>query len=341
MTRRQISAESPPDELYETLERIFALDAAEGGAMGSFLGFGTEREDLRRYVRYVLDVVSVSRRSPKGMRVLDAGCGYGLFLVVCGLHGASSLDGVDTDTKPLEFARDYRGLLPDDLAQRLRVQVADVAQLPFEDESFDIVTSMEAISHYLDIEAALNEFARVLSRGGALIISDGNNGLNRRYAKTIRALWAAAEDGPGYREVGGHAVGKPYRERRAELIREHAPGLSETDVSRLAAATSGCVREEVLLATDDFGRTGTLPKPRRPQDEVPVDPDGATHERLFDPFELGRTIAQHGFRDVHVEGYWGGANGRTPIRLANSVLAAASRVTMPTAKGFRIAAVRK
>ena len=340
MTRRPISAEYPQAEVFQTFERIFALDRAEGGAMQSYLGFGPGRGEVRRFVQYVLDVIAVSRRSVRDKRVLDAGCGYGLFLVVCGLHGARALHGVDTDATPMRFAQVYGDVLPDSLAERLHVEGADVARLPFEDESFDIVTSVEAISHYLDVDGALEEFARVLGPGGAVIISDGNNGLNRRYSATIRELWAAAEDGPGYREIGGHAVGKPYSDRRAEIIRAHAPGLSEADVSRLAAATSGYVRDEVRQATDEYARTGTAPHPRRLPNEVPVDPDGATHERLFDPFELGRTIAQHGFHDVHVEGYWGGANGHRAIRLANSALAAASRVTMPTAKGFRIAAVR-
>ena len=341
MTHSPISGESPSDEVFETFERIFSLDAAEGGAMQTYLGFGPERDDVRRFVQYVVDVLAVSGSPVRDARVLDAGCGYGLFLVVCGLYGAGSLHGVDTDATPMRFAQVYRKVLPEWLAERLHVTAGDVTRLPFEDDSFDVVTSIEAISHYLDVDGALDEFARVLRPGGTLIVSDGNNGLNRRYSAMIRELWAAAEDGPGHREIGGHAVGKPYRERRADLIREQAPGLSETDVSGLAAATSGYVRDEILLAVDDYARTGALPQPRRRPNEVPVDPDGATHERLFDPFELGRTIARHGFRDVHVEGYWGGANGRKHIRLANTVLAAASRLTMASAKGFRIAAVRR
>jgi SAM-dependent methyltransferase len=340
VSRAATSSSVQRPEAYEAFERIFELDAQSGGAMRAYLGFGPEDADVRRFVRYVDDIIAVSGRSVSGARMLDAGCGYGLFLVVCAAEGAPAACGVDIDATPLRFAQRYRGLLPESLSERLSFEAADVADLPYEDRSFDLVTCVEAISHYLDVDAALNEFARVLRPGGVLVVSDGNNALNRRYAETIRTLWQAAEDGPGHRNVGGHSVGTPYRQRRAEIIRDHAPDLPEREVTRLAAATTGYVRDEILEAVDAFVRTGAEPNPRRSRDEVPVDPDGATHERLFDPFELGEAIAEHGFRSVSVRGYWGGAGGRSGVRLANTLLAAASRLTMRTAKGFRIAAVR-
>ena len=63
-------------------------------------------------------------------------------------------------------------------------------------------------------------------------------------------------------------------------------------------------------------------------------------ERMFNPFSLAREIVGQGF-DVRVEGYWGGAQGSGLLRAANRMLAAASRVTMPTARAFRIAAHKR
>jgi SAM-dependent methyltransferase len=340
MSASILGAETPSEEVFATFERIFELDAATGSRMRAFLGHGPERDAIRRMVQYTLDITSLSNRPLEGQRVLDAGCGYGLFLVVCGFYGAESLHGVDMDPTPIEFSRAYRGTLPPSLADRLHLELGDVDHLPYEDHSFDLVTAIEAVSHYLELDRALAELARVLRPGGTLVISDGNNGLNRRYAREIHELWQASEDGPGYRAIGGYEVGKPYRERREEIIRERGPGLSDADAHRLATATTGYVREQILDAVDAFERTGVEPTPRRRPDEVPVDPDGATTERLFDPFELGRLLERSGFEDVAVKGYWGGANGRTAVRLANAALAAASRLTMPTARAFRIRATR-
>jgi hypothetical protein len=178
-----------------------------------------------------------------------------------------------------------------------------------------------------------------LRPGGALIISDGNNGLNPLYARRIRALWRAAEEGPGYRTISGHSIGKPYRERREEIVREHAPDLPSEEVRRLAFTTFGLVKSEILAAVDRYTTGGVLPDRVDTHGGLPIDPDGATHERLFNPYALGEKLAAMGF-EVSVVGHWGGASGRRLVRIANSLLAAGSRLTMYTARGFRIAGVR-
>ena len=329
----------PPTIVYETLERIFEVDAQAGAPMRSYFRFGSDREAMRRYVQYTLDNLAFAGLEPNRQLILDAGCGFGLSLVIYGLYGAAGLSGLDLDAAAIRFSERYRAVLPGDLSERLRLEIGNVASLPYSDESFDIVTSFEAVSHYLDVDRALHEFHRVLRPGGVLIVSDGNNGLNPLYARRIRAVWKAAEDGPGYRAISGHSIGKPYRERREEIIRQHAPDLASEDVRLLALATSGLVRSEIAAAVDRYLTGGVLPAGVDTKGDPPVDPDGATHERLFNPYALGEQLAAIGF-DVSVVGHWGGASGRRMVRVANSLLAAGSRLTMYTARGFRIVGVK-
>ncbi len=329
---------SPPTAVYETFERIFDVDAEAGSPMRSYLGFGSDPTAVRRFVQYTLDNIAFSRRTLAAQSVLDAGCGFGLASVVYGLYGATTVCGVDVDAGAIRAFERYRSVLPGDLSERLHLEVGDVVSLPWDDESFDIATSIEALSHYLDVAKALKELRRVLRPGGVLIVSDGNNGLEPLYARMTRRLWKAAEDGPGDRQIGPYWVGRPYRERREAIIREYKPELSSGDVTVLAKATFGLVQDEIRVAADSYERDGVLPTPPR-GDRVPVDPDGATQERLFDPYRLAREIASAGF-GVRVAGYWGGANGRRLVRVANTALAAASRVTIYAARGFRIAAVK-
>jgi len=53
---------------------------------------------------------------------------------------------------------------------RLQLVNADSSQLPFEDDSFDLVTIGFGIRNFELIEKSLNEIRRVLKRGGKLII---------------------------------------------------------------------------------------------------------------------------------------------------------------------------
>ena len=58
--------------------------------------------------------------------------------------------------------------------ERLLTKVADMESLPFQDESFDVVTSAGSLS-YGDNDIVLSEIYRVLKRGGILIAVDSLN----------------------------------------------------------------------------------------------------------------------------------------------------------------------
>ena len=203
--------------------------------------------------------------------------------------------------------------------------------MPYPDESFDAVLSVEAISHYRDVEAAVSEIHRVLRPGGIAAISDGNNeSLQSPYPAEDTPSLDAFELGAASGEVHGHVVTHNYRAEREQFIRERFPLVPSERMSR---DTFGMTFSEIEEACSLYEREKVFPGSVYDRTEVPVNPaDGQVIERLFDPYLLGKRLAQLGF-DVRVSGHWGGASGRRVLRVANRVLSRMSRLTIYSARG--------
>src|SRR5690349_21544801 len=98
------------------------------------------------------------------LEILDAGCGTGGMLKHLAARGR--VTGFDISGVALEYCRGRQ--LP-------RLVQASTTQLPFRDESFDLVTSFDVLST-LPIElhaSAYDEFSRVLRPGGRLLLRVG------------------------------------------------------------------------------------------------------------------------------------------------------------------------
>jgi ubiquinone/menaquinone biosynthesis C-methylase UbiE len=75
------------------------------------------------------------------------------------------LTATDYDASMVDVARERLSGFGD----RVEVQHADARELPFPDESFDVVMSFIMLHHVMDWEKALAEAARVLRPGGRLL----------------------------------------------------------------------------------------------------------------------------------------------------------------------------
>lgn len=94
-------------------------------------------------------------------KILDAGCGTGAILQRLGNPERNA--GVDLAPEAIDFCR-QRGLT--------NAQPADVAALPFTDETFDAVISSSVLYHawVKDVDAVTREMHRVLRPGGLLFV---------------------------------------------------------------------------------------------------------------------------------------------------------------------------
>jgi SAM-dependent methyltransferase len=96
-----------------------------------------------------------------GWRVLDIGCGAGAFLRLVVERGCEA-HGIDASDALIEFARRR---LPD-----ADLRVGEMEDLPWEDDTFDLVTGFNSFFFANDIVAALREAGRVAKPGAPVVI---------------------------------------------------------------------------------------------------------------------------------------------------------------------------
>jgi tellurite methyltransferase len=115
---------------------------------------------------YLFDQVLKGRIAP-GMSLLDAGCGGGRNLVWF-LRSGYEVCGVDENPAAVDHARSLAGRLAPAQAPE-SFQVADLEDLPFPDERFDVVVC-SAVLHFArdeeHFDRMLDEMWRVLRPGG-------------------------------------------------------------------------------------------------------------------------------------------------------------------------------
>lgn len=103
-----------------------------------------------------------------GKKVLDAGCGTGIFSIIFAKNGAGSVTGIDISEGSLETATSLKEKFSLDTAQ---FQKEDMLELPFGDESFDIVWAWGTVHHTIDPLGAIEELIRVLKKEGSLLLA--------------------------------------------------------------------------------------------------------------------------------------------------------------------------
>jgi len=124
------------------------------------------------------DALGARASQPVGFQSLDIGCGTGA--TMDHLRKFGEVQGIDLALIPLGFSR-QRG--------HQRTMCASATELPFADESFDLVTALDVIEHLDDDVKGLGEIRRVLKIGAPAVI----------YVPAFQALWGPNDDQSGHK----------------------------------------------------------------------------------------------------------------------------------------------
>jgi SAM-dependent methyltransferase len=117
-------------------------------------------------------IVQSPKSEVQSPRILDVGCGTGANLEMLANFGEA--EGVDVSDDALEFCK----------AKGLKAHKGLAEKLPFENESFEVVTALDVVEHLDDDIAGLKEMHRVLKKGGKSLI----------FVPAFMWLWGVQDD---------------------------------------------------------------------------------------------------------------------------------------------------
>jgi ubiquinone/menaquinone biosynthesis C-methylase UbiE len=135
---------------------------------------------------------------PAPERALEVGTGTGEgALLLAREFPQARVRGVDLSEEMVRTAKHKVGLDPEG---RIAFRVADAADLPYEDESFDLIT-------HLNMPPFVAEVERVLRPGGQVVVASSWGSATPFYTPTAALDWAFAKRGIESGEAGEAAAG--------------------------------------------------------------------------------------------------------------------------------------
>lgn len=161
-------------------------DFYANGAYQPFLSTRSAVSGLDRVYLWVRNLMvgrkrRVIEKFVKCGKLLDIGCGTGEFLREMEKHGWS-VAGLEKDEKAAEFAQKQYGL---------KVTTLEFSQMPYSENSFDVVTLWHVLEHLYNPLQILRELRTRLKDSGVLVIAMPN--INSFDARFYKANWVALD----------------------------------------------------------------------------------------------------------------------------------------------------
>lgn len=125
-----------------------------------------------------------------GSKVLDAGCGIGGTSRLLAQKFKCVVSGIDLASQFIDAANFLTRCTG--LEQKIIFHQGSILDMPFEDQSFDIIVCQHILMNIKDKDKAAREFGRVLKKGGRLILNEITKGEGNDMKYPVP--WASSPD---------------------------------------------------------------------------------------------------------------------------------------------------
>jgi ubiquinone/menaquinone biosynthesis C-methylase UbiE len=125
-----------------------------------------DTSNFSKYPRECYPYIMEAIQGIKFKKVLDLGCGTGAILEqISHAYNTVELFGLDLSENMITQAT-YR------LDSKAKLSTGDAENLPYEDDSFDLICCVESFHYYPNPAKALSEIKRVLKSDGTFLLCD-------------------------------------------------------------------------------------------------------------------------------------------------------------------------
>lgn len=207
----------------------------------------------RRRWKDALEPVLAPLDGAPSIRILDVGCGPGLFAILAAERlpeaRITALDGSAGMLAELRRSAEQLGLL-----DRMDLVEAD-AEAPLEADAYDAVVTRNVLWNLPNAESALRNWVRALKPGGRILIADGNHYrhlVDPAHRRAVESRPAPRTHAPAYFE----GIDPEIMTKEAEklpLTRELRPAWDERIL-----ASEGIVVESLDVSTLPDGQGGEV-----------------------------------------------------------------------------------
>ncbi len=184
----------------------------------------------------------------KDKLIIDMGCGWGLFSVLCVLQGAKKIYAIDCSTRRLDFIKEITAKQGEGHKIKAVNLFFDLGRDSIISDKVDVIIGNNFVEHLNDVQRAV--FFRAafnnLKHGGWLLLHTHNTD-NKRFLCKLRQHWREADE-------------LFYSKMRKKIIEDNF-SLNMNEVIELTYASYAMNRGSVLNICKEYLDKGTIPVP--------------------------------------------------------------------------------